>query len=63
VTDHLLAGVVDELRVANWQRTDRKSPVPKPIPRPGDGAQIGPRDGIEARARAFRARQNREEPA
>jgi len=30
-TDHLLALVVDELRIANWQRTGRRRGRPKPI--------------------------------
>lgn len=32
---HLLAGVVDALNVANWQRVGRNSGRPKPIKRPG----------------------------
>ncbi len=35
-TDHLLAGIYDTLRVANWQRGGGKGRRPKPIPRPGD---------------------------
>lgn len=36
LTEQLLASVVDQLRVANWQRTDAKrSTYPWPIPRPG----------------------------
>lgn len=35
MTDHLLAAVIDTLQAANWQRTDGKGQVPKPIPRPG----------------------------
>lgn len=38
LSDHLLALVVDELRVANWQRTEdghKNRRKPKPLPRPG----------------------------
>jgi len=41
--EQLLAAVVDELRVANWQRAasgakkGKQPPRPKPIPRPGIG--------------------------
>lgn len=31
---HLLASVVDQLAVANWQRSGKKSGKPKPIKRP-----------------------------
>ena len=41
-SDHLLAHVIDGLRINNWQRTEgaTKNPprgVPEPFPRPGDG--------------------------
>lgn len=36
LTDHLMAGVIDLLTVANWQRGGKKAgPKPKPFPRPG----------------------------
>jgi hypothetical protein len=38
LSDHLMALVVDELRVANWQRTEdghKGRRRPKPLPRPG----------------------------
>lgn len=36
LSDHLLAGIVDLLAVANWQRGGRKAgPRPKSVPRPG----------------------------
>ena len=36
VSEHLLAAVVDELSVANWQRSQGKQrDFPKPLPRPG----------------------------
>jgi hypothetical protein len=36
-TDHLLAAVVDTLRVANWQRAgDRRVSPPTPLQRPGE---------------------------
>lgn len=35
---HLLAGAVDALRVANWQRAgSKRNKRPKPLPRPGIG--------------------------
>lgn len=39
---HMLAGVIDLLAGANWQRAGKKS-VPKPVPikRPGDKARVG----------------------
>lgn len=48
-TDHLLAHVIDALKINNWQRTEgaRKKPprnVPEPFPRPGDEVQK-PSDG------------------
>lgn len=38
MTDHLLASVVDALRLANWQRAANSSDSnrPNPIQRPGD---------------------------
>lgn len=36
VTDYLLAGAVDALRAANWQRAGGKQRRPRPVPRPGD---------------------------
>lgn len=33
-TEHLLAAIVDNLAIANWQRAG-KGPKPKPVPRPG----------------------------
>ena len=43
-SDHLLAHVIDGLRINNWQRTEgaTKHPprnVPEPFPRPGDDNQ------------------------
>lgn len=36
VVEHLLAGAVDALNVANWQRVGKKNaPRPKPVKRPG----------------------------
>ncbi len=41
LTDHLLAEVVDELAVANWQRQGKAhARRPKPIPRPGKKSQV-----------------------
>ncbi|MFF5473326.1 hypothetical protein [Streptomyces achromogenes] len=43
--EHLTAVVIDELRVANWQRANegaeksKQSPRPKPFPRPGVGGK------------------------
>lgn len=35
--EHLLAGALDLLAEANWQRAgDKKQPHPKPVPRPGE---------------------------
>lgn len=39
LNDHLLAGAVDALRGANWQRGGAKGSKPKPIPRPGTSTQ------------------------
>lgn len=36
-TDHLLAGVLDALNGANYQRGGGRGSKPKPVPRPGDG--------------------------
>lgn len=36
VSDHLLAGILDALHGANWQRSGSKGQRPKPVPRPGD---------------------------
>jgi len=36
LTDQLLAGIFDQLALANWQRAgNKKAKRPKPIPRPG----------------------------
>jgi hypothetical protein len=36
---HLLAGAVDALQIANWQRPGKRSaPKPKPVERPGEKA-------------------------
>lgn len=36
ITDHLLASVLDTVRLANWQRGAKPgAPRPKPTPRPG----------------------------
>lgn len=35
-TEHLLAGIFDVLRVANWQRSGRRANRPQAVPRPGD---------------------------
>ena len=45
-SDHLLAHVIDGLRINNWQRTEgaTKNPprnVPEPVPRPGDENPAG----------------------
>lgn len=56
--EHLLAGVVDLLAGANWQRTKDGSEgrnKPKPLARPGEDAKKV--DTITSRAAAFRARQ------
>ena len=56
--EHLLAGVVDLLAGANWQRSKDGSEgknIPKPLPRPGEEAKKV--DTITSRAAAFRARQ------
>lgn len=37
LTEHLLAGAVDQLRGLVWQQGGGKGPKPKPIPRPGVG--------------------------
>jgi len=49
--EHLLAMVVDALRLANWQRGgDKFAPRPDPVPRPGvsDGGQRLGSDPIPA---------------
>lgn len=63
--EHLTAVVIDELRAANWQRSQegvpkgQQKPPPKPFPRPGVGGRTkrtnksGP-DRQEARQRALR---------
>lgn len=38
IAEHLLAAAVDALHGANWQRSGGKRARPKPIPRPGVGA-------------------------
>lgn len=39
VTEHLLAGAVDALLGANWQRGGGKGQRPKPVPRPDARAE------------------------
>lgn len=57
---HMLAGVTDLLKGANWQRSDGKSPAPKPMPRPGDEARAkGKTSKMAANAARFRAKQQR----
>ena len=51
------ANVFDALQIANWQRAD-KSPRPTPLQRPGDERRAAAKGAaIEARAKAFAARQ------
>ncbi|QIJ66409.1 hypothetical protein G7Z13_04650 [Streptomyces sp. JB150] len=63
--EHLTAVVIDELRAANWQRSQegvpkgKQKPAPKPFPRPGVGAKAKRADKNsperqEARQRALR---------
>lgn len=63
--EHLTAVVIDELRTANWQRSNEgrkrseQSPRPKPFPRPGVGGKKPQHDKPgparqEARQRAMR---------
>lgn len=63
--EHLTAVVIDELRAANWQRsnegvpTGKQKPAPKPFPRPGVGGKSKRADKSnperqEARQRAMR---------
>ena len=40
VTEHLLAGVVDVLQGANWQRSGGKGRKPKPLDRPKSASEI-----------------------
>jgi hypothetical protein len=62
--EHLLALTVDVGQLGNWQRQgDPQAPQPQPIPRPGVVALPSRQERFEARARAFLARQNGEEPA
>jgi hypothetical protein len=61
VADHLLAHVVDAVRIGNWQRSgDKKAKRPKPFPRPGDKL-TGParlaRSASEMHARLLEQRQ------
>lgn len=54
---HLTASVFDALQIANWQRAD-KAPRPQPMQRPGDAHRANVKGAaIEARAKAFAARQ------
>ncbi len=57
-TDFLLAGVIDVLNGANWQRGGGKGSRPKPLPRPKSLAQLErervDRERNEARVRALR---------
>lgn len=50
--EHLLAGAVDELRAANWQRGGGKGPRPKPLPRPGVGPKKERLGGARRRSQA-----------
>lgn len=63
--EHLLAGVLDTLRWANWQRAGGKGRQPRPIPRPGSDAsqRMGrsSRSTSEVRAYLARFRPRREE--
>lgn len=60
LTEHLLAGVLDQLRVADWRSIgDKRNPFPDPIPRPGvesttktHGAGSMSIEDLEARLRA-----------
>jgi len=40
ITDYLLAGVIDVLQGANWQRGGGKGQRPKPMPRPKSKPEI-----------------------
>lgn len=54
---HLTASVFDALQIANWQRAD-KAPRPQPLTRPGDAHRASVKGAaIEAKAKAFAARQ------
>lgn len=62
---HLLAGAVDRLEVANWQRSadgEKGTNKPTPTPRPGlsAGGVSGPKAAaIRAKARELRARKRK----
>lgn len=56
LTDQLLAGVFDTLRVANWQRSGKKTGRPQPLERPGVGRKkqrLGGEGRTVAEIRAF----------
>lgn len=62
-TDWLLAGVLDVLQGANWQRGGGKGQRPKPIPRPQSRPEIErkQREHAEAQQRVTRLRERRKE--
>ncbi|MEU3507959.1 hypothetical protein ABZ733_08505 [Streptomyces longwoodensis] len=60
--EHLTAVVIDELRTANWQRSNegvekrKQSSPPKPVPRPGVGGGRADKNSpqrLQARQRAL----------
>jgi len=61
--EHLAALQVDVAQLANWQRGGGEGPKPKPISRPGDDLRATVRGrAIEAKAKAFLARQSAPQP-
>jgi hypothetical protein len=64
-TDHMLAHVIDELRINGWKLSGAPRSHPyEPFPRPGQKSQqeIGD-EMIERRAKAFKERQRQREEA
>lgn len=59
LTEHLLALVHDQLAIANWQRTGKKSGRPKPIsPLAKQGTRYGKTDRDPEEVKAFLRRLN-----
>jgi hypothetical protein len=59
LTDHLLAVVHDQLAIANWQRTGKKSGRPKPIsPLASRGTRYGKTTRDPEEVKAFLRRLN-----
>jgi hypothetical protein len=59
LTDHLLAVVHDQLAIANWQRTGKKSGRPKPIsPLANRGTRYGKTDRDPEEVKAYLRRLN-----